>query len=114
MHPADDYPMNQAPLQSEGALTLESEPEATIASLKHRFEAVRRYELSRMRRRLGQLSSTQENAIESLTHGIIDQILHAPIAVLKVASEESDSPSVIEMVNRVFSLNVDSGPGRTD
>ena len=113
MHPADHYSIEQAPLQPEGTLRLESEPEATIATLKRRFETVRQYEVRRMRRRLGQLSSTQENAIESLTHGIIDQILRAPITVLKVASEESDSHSVIEMVNRVFRLNVDPGPSRT-
>ena len=113
MHQADHYPVNQALLQPEGTLTLESEAEAMIASLKHRFEAVRQYEVKRMRRRLGQLSSTQENAIESLTHGIIDQILHAPITALKVASEDNDSLAIIEIVNRVFSLSMDSGQGRT-
>lgn len=83
---------------------LDSEPkvEATIASLKQHFEVLRQHEVKRMRGRLGELSSTQENAIESLTHGIIDQILEAPITVLKAAAEDSNSLSVIEIVNRVF------------
>ena len=95
-------------MRPEGMLTQDNEPEveATIASLKQHFEAVRQREVKRTRGRLGELSSTQENAIESLTHGIIDQILHAPITVLKAASEEGNSLAVIETVNRVFSLSM--------
>ncbi len=107
MHPADDYPVKQEPFRPEGTLTLDREPEveATIASLKQHFEAVRQREVKRTRGRLGELSSTQENAIESLTHGIIDQILKTPITVLEAASEDSDSLAVIETVHRVFNLS---------
>ena len=106
MHPADRDPVNWKPLRPEGTLTLDREPEveATIASLKHHFEAVRQREVKRTRGRLGELSSTQENAIESLTHGIIDQFLRAPITVLKAASQDNDSLAVIEAVHRIFSL----------
>ena len=105
MHPANDYPANQETFRPEGTLALDCEPEIeeTIASLKQHFELVRQHEVKRMRRRLGELSSTQENAIDSLTHGIIDQILHAPIAALRAVSEDNDSFAVIEIVNRVFS-----------
>ena len=98
--------MNQTPSQPEGALTLDRQPEveATIASLKQHFEAVRQHEVKRVRGRLGQLSSTQANAIESLTHSIIDQILETPITVLEAVSEDSDSSAVIKTVHRVFSL----------
>ena len=85
--------------------TLDSEPgaEATIASLKQHFEAVRQHEVKRMRGRLGQLSSMQESAIESLTHGIIDEFLHAPVTILQ-ASSNNDSLAVIETVHRIFKL----------
>lgn len=98
MYSAEDYPLNQHQLQPEGALTLESEleVEATIASLKQHFEEVRQHEVKRTRGRLGELSSIQENAIESLTRGIIDQILETPITVLKTAAEGIDSLAVIE------------------
>lgn len=76
--------------------------EATIASLKQHFEAVRLREVKRMRGRLGSLSSTQENAIESLTHSIVDQILEIPITVLKTATDDNDSTAVIETVQRIF------------
>jgi Glutamyl-tRNAGlu reductase, dimerisation domain/Prokaryotic dksA/traR C4-type zinc finger len=112
MHPVDYYPMNQEPLQPENTLTLDHEPkvEATIASLKQHFEEVRQDEIKRVRGRLGQLSSTQEHAIESLTHCIIDKILEAPITVLTGVSEDNDSFAVIETVHRVFSLNMDLDP----
>ena len=106
MHPADHYPMNHVPSQPEGTITLdsESELETTIALLKQRFEAVRQCEVKRVRGRLGALSSTQENAIESLTHSIIARILHVPIAVLETAYEENDQLVVIETVHRIFTL----------
>src|SRR5258708_25888468 len=115
MHPADHYPMNHVPSQPEGTITLdsESELETTIASLKQHFEAVGQREVKRTRGRLGELSSTQENAIESLTHGIIDQILHASITVLKAASDDSDSLAVIKTVHRVFNLQHGSDHSRT-
>ncbi|SRR5260221_1896644 len=109
MLPADPYSVNQQPVRPEGTLALDRKPkvEATIASLKQHFEAVRQHEVQRVRGRLGQLSSTQENVIESLTHCIIDKILEAPITALKAASEDDDSFAVIKTVHRVFSLSVD-------
>src|SRR5215470_9925254 len=81
-----------------------AEIEATVASLKQYLEAVRQHEVKRMRGRLGQLNSTQENAIESLTHSIVDQILETPINVLKAVSRDNDSNSVIETARRILSL----------
>jgi hypothetical protein len=106
MHPADHYPVNQDLLWPDGTLDLDCKPEmeATIASLRQHFESVRLQEVKRVCGRLGQLSSTQENAIESLTHGIIDQFLHAPVTILKAASEDNDSLAVIATVHRIFNL----------
>lgn len=66
MHPANHNPVKQA-LLTRDAHTPDSEPEleATIASLKQHFEAVRQHEVKRVRGRLGSLSSMQENVIES-------------------------------------------------
>ena len=81
-----------------------AEIEATVASLKQYLEAVRQHEVKRMRGHLGQLNSAQENAIESLTHSIVDQILETPISVLKALSRDNDSNSLIGIVRRIFSL----------
>jgi len=81
-----------------------TEIEATVATLKQHLEAVRQHEVKRLRGRLGQLNAAQENAIASLTQGIVDQILKTPINVLKAVSHENDSIIVIETVRRIFSL----------
>ena len=114
MHPTSQDPMNQETLRPERTFVLdaESQVEATIASLKQHFEEVRQREVKRTRGRLGELSCTQENAIESLSRGIIDQILEAPITVLKAASENDDSFAVIKTVHRVFSLSEGLGHDR--
>lgn len=107
MHPTDQYLATQQPLLPKDTLNLpgQTEVEATIASLKEHFERVRQHEVKRIRGRLGQLSSTQENAIESLSHSIVDQILQTPIIALEEATEDNDS-AVIETVNRVFNLSM--------
>ena len=76
----------------------------TIDSLQQRLETVRQGEIDRVRRRLGRLSPEQENAIESLTCGIINKILHPAITVLKTASAENDSSLFVEVVRRIFNL----------
>src|SRR5581483_9357626 len=49
-----------------------------IISLQDYVETIRQAELDRVRGRLGQLSIEQEQAIEALTHGIVNKILHTP------------------------------------
>ena len=107
MHPADRCRMNQAPSKPEGPITLDSEPEleTTIALLKQHFEAVRQGEVKRVRGRLGALNSSQENAIESLSSGIIEQILNTPIAVLIESCGNSHFLVAIAMVHRIFNLS---------
>jgi glutamyl-tRNA reductase len=76
----------------------------TIISLQQRFETVRQGEIDRVRGRMGRLSREQENAIESLTRGIINKILHPAITVLKTASAENHSALFVEIVHRIFNL----------
>jgi hypothetical protein len=83
---------------------LDSEVSGTIVSLRERFEAVRRGEVHRVRGRLGNLSPDQEDVVESLSRGIIEKVLQAPVAMLLNAAAASQSPLLIEMVRRVFNL----------
>jgi glutamyl-tRNA reductase len=105
MHSSDHDPIKQEFSRHEVTRTVDNKPEleATIASLKQHFEAVRLKEVKRVRGRLGELSSTQEDIIESLTLRLVDQILETPITVLQ-ASEKNDSLVAIKTVHRVFSL----------
>jgi glutamyl-tRNA reductase len=83
---------------------LDSEVSGTIASLRERFEAVRRSEIHRLRGRLGNLSSDQENVVESLSHGIIEKVLQAPVAMLLNAAAANQSALIVETVRRIFNL----------
>ena len=84
--------------------SLESEVSATIVSLQERFEAVRRAAIQRVRGRLGNLSPDQENAINSLSHALIERVLQAPMAMLKNASACNQAVFVLATVRRIFNL----------
>jgi glutamyl-tRNA reductase len=83
---------------------LDSEVSGTIVSLRERFEAVRRGEIHRMRGRLGNLSSDQEDVVESLSRGIIEKVLQAPVAMLLNAGAANQSAFIVETVRRIFNL----------
>ena len=83
---------------------LDSEVSGTIVSLRERFEAVRRGEIHRVRGRLGNLSSQQEDVVESLSRGIIEKVLQAPVAMLLSAAAANQSAFIVETVRRIFNL----------
>ena len=88
----------------EGPPVLDSEVSGTIISLRERFEAVRRGEIHRVRGRLGNLSSDQEDVVESLSRGIIEKVLQAPVALLLNAAAADQSAFLVETVRRIFNL----------
>jgi len=88
----------------DGSPVLDSEVSGTIVSLRERFEAVRRGEIHRLRGRLVNLSSDQEDVVESLTHGIIEKVLQAPVAMLLKAAAANQSAFIVETVRRIFNL----------
>ncbi len=83
---------------------LDSEVSGTIISLRERFEVVRRSEIHRMRGRLGNLSSDQENVAESLSRGIVERVLQAPVEMLLTVAAASHSASILETVRKIFNL----------
>lgn len=87
-----------------GPPVLDSEVSGTIVSLREHFEAVRRGEIHRVRGRLGNLSSDQEDVVESLSRGIIEEVLQAPVAVLLNAAAGDQSTFIVETVRRIFNL----------
>jgi glutamyl-tRNA reductase len=92
-------------------LTLEVVP--TIVSLQDHIETIRQAEIDRVRGRLGPLSPDQELAIEALTRGIVNKIMHTPISTLKTAARASEATTVIDVVRRLFNLR-DQKPGKPD
>ena len=82
-----------------------SEISTTLVSLQERFEAVRRSEVQRVRGRLGNLSPDQENAIDSLSHALIERVLQGPMAILRNVSASNQAVSVMETVRKIFNLH---------
>jgi len=77
----------------------------TIVSLQEHLETVRQAEIDRVRGRLGMLTPEQEMAIEALSRGIINKIMHTPITTLKsVARESSESTTIVDLVRKLFNL----------
>jgi glutamyl-tRNA reductase len=83
-------------------LTLDVVP--TIVSLQDHLETIRQAEIDRVRGRLGALSPEQEMAIETLTRGIVNKVMHTPISTLKTAARESEATTVVDIVRRLFNL----------
>src|ERR1039457_3101483 len=77
----------------------------TIVSLQDHLETIRQAEIDRVRGRLGQLSPEQEIAVEALTRGIINKVMHTPITTLKTAAKESEATTVVDVVRRLFNLH---------
>jgi glutamyl-tRNA reductase len=77
----------------------------TIVSLQEHLETVRQAEIDRVRGRLGMLTPEQEMAIEALSRGIINKIMHTPITTLKSAARESsESTTIVDLVRKLFNL----------
>ena len=80
----------------------------TIVCLKQRVEEIRQSEMKRMRRALGELTSDQEQALEALTHGLVNKILHTPFTELKQAAGRADRSEFIGVVRTIFHLQENS------
>ena len=77
----------------------------TIVSLQDHLETIRQAEIDRVRSRMGPLTPDQEMAVEALTRGIINKVMHTPITTLKTAAREAEATTVIDVVRRLFNLH---------
>jgi len=50
------------------------------------------------------MTPEQELAVEALTRGIVNKIMHTPISALKSAAREPEATTVIDLVRRLFNL----------
>ncbi len=44
-------------------------------------------------------------AIEAMTRGIVNKIMHTPITTLKTAARDPEQTTIIELVRRIFNLH---------
>jgi glutamyl-tRNA reductase len=85
-----------------GQQTLSAVP--AIVSLQQSMEELRLAELKRMQGKLQSLSDEQRGAVEALTRGLINKVLHQPLQAMKAAARDGDL-TVVEAVQQIFGLS---------
>lgn len=85
--------------------TLEVVP--TIAALRDRAETIRLLELEKALKRFKGLNDEEISALNALTTGIVNKILHTPIVRAKECSSKKDGYLYIESLRHLFDLERD-------
>jgi glutamyl-tRNA reductase len=78
--------------------------------LQHHAEELRQAEMRRMISRLGPLTPEQSAAVEALTRGLVNKLLHQPMQAIKQAARENDLPR-LEALCDTWSLPAVQPPG---
>jgi len=76
----------------------------TIVALEDRLNAIRTDEIERYNSRLGNLTPEQRQALDSLTRGIMNKILHGPITELKSGAGQPEQAALLRFVRKIFGL----------
>jgi glutamyl-tRNA reductase len=76
----------------------------TIVALEDRLDAIRAGEIERYNSRLGNLTPEQRQAVDALTRGIMNKILHGPITELKSGAGQPEQVDLVKFVRKVFGL----------
>jgi glutamyl-tRNA reductase len=75
-----------------------------IVSLREQLEEIRRGEIEKIRGKLGPLTPQQEEAIETLTRGIVNKIAHGPVSELRKQAADPEGVHVVEAIRKAFHL----------
>jgi glutamyl-tRNA reductase len=78
----------------------------TIKHLRERIEAIRSAEVDRAFRR-SQIEGEARDAVEALTHSIVNKILHAPLSKLRREAEGEEGMAYLEVARVLFGLDDD-------
>jgi len=76
----------------------------TIVALEDRLNAIRASEMERYAGRLGNLTPEQRQAVDALTRGIMNKILHGPITELKSGAGQPEQVALVSLVRKIFGL----------
>ena len=76
----------------------------TIVALEDRLNAIRASEIERYTGRLGNLTPEQRQAVDALTRGIMNKILHGPITELKSGAGLPEQVALVRFVRKIFGL----------
>jgi glutamyl-tRNA reductase len=76
----------------------------TIVALENRLNLIRQGETERYQSRLANMTPEQRQAVDALTRGIMNKILHGPITELKSGVGEADQAKVVKLIHKIFGL----------
>jgi len=76
----------------------------TIVGLQEQLEQIRAAEMEKLRRRFGPLSPELEQAIEAMTHGIMNKVAHGPISELRNQAGHPEGAHVVAAIRKAFHL----------
>lgn len=77
----------------------------TIVALEERINRIREAELERYHGRLSSLTSEQREAVEALTRGIQNKILHGPVTELKSGAGLPEHGALVQMIRKIFGVD---------
>ncbi len=90
-------------LYSNWLKELEAVP--TIVSLRTKAEGIVRAEMEKAQGWMSSIENGDKEKIEALVKGIVNKILHAPVAVMKEESAEFNSQDIVAAVRQLFRLD---------
>ena len=83
----------------------ELEAVPTIVSLRTKAEGIVRVELDKAQSWMGHLENGDREKVEALVNGIVNKILHAPMAVMKEESVALNSQDIVAAARQLFRLD---------
>ena len=83
----------------------ELEAVPTIVSLRSKAENIVRAEMEKASVWMQSLENADREKVEALVHGIVNKVLHAPVAVMKEESAEFASQDIVAAARQLFRLD---------
>jgi glutamyl-tRNA reductase len=75
-----------------------------LVELRGRADEIRRAEVEKARRRLGTLTPEQEKALDAMTSGIVNKLLHSPTVELKKMATNRHHTEHVGLIRKLFGL----------
>ena len=100
---AEDIVTEEVAAYASWLRELEAVP--TIVSLRGKADGIVRQELEKAQNWLGSLAQSDREKVEALISGIVNKILHAPMAVMKEESSQVSSQDIVAAARQLFRLD---------
>jgi len=79
----------------------------TIVLIRESLDRLRREEIERHRKRLGELTPGQQEVVDHITQSIINKILHTPVSQLKEMAHDPKGAEFVDLVRKLFNVRDD-------